>query len=216
MTTGNVTTTRRAILAGAASLPALAIPAAALSAPDPIFEAIEWHRHRLAEMNRLDRLIDEAEDAARDVYGHRPIPLVHFNNHTIDDGELEHHRMALLAVTGADRKKIEREYHRAKKRLAELERGGPEWDELAGIADLRSECAKATELEREALLALLTGKPATAAGIAALLRYLHAWSDDLDAGWLNDWLDPISSAGAGFMLVVADAIEGVAGKGVQS
>ena len=202
------TTTRRALLAGAAALPALAAPAALASlAPDPIFAAIEHHRHWRAEMNRLDDLLDEAEGAASDEHGDRPIPLVHFNNHTIGEGSIEDHRERMLAVTGADRKKIEREYRRAKKRLAELERGGPEWDERAGIATLRAECTAANERERAAFLALLTGKPATAAGIAALLRYLHAWSDGLDAGWLQDWIDPISTAGAGFMLVLADAIE---------
>jgi hypothetical protein len=44
MTTGTITTTRRAILAGAASLSALAIPAAAVAAHDPVFGAIERHR----------------------------------------------------------------------------------------------------------------------------------------------------------------------------
>lgn len=36
--------TRRAILAGVASLPVLALPAAAIAGPDPVFAAIERHR----------------------------------------------------------------------------------------------------------------------------------------------------------------------------
>ena len=37
-------TTRRAVLAGIATAPALAAPALALSGPDPIFAAIEQHK----------------------------------------------------------------------------------------------------------------------------------------------------------------------------
>lgn len=38
------TTSRRAVLAGIATVPALAAPALAMSGPDPIFAAIELHR----------------------------------------------------------------------------------------------------------------------------------------------------------------------------
>ena len=41
-------TTRRAILAGAAAVPALSLPALAVGEPDPIFAAIERHRQVLA------------------------------------------------------------------------------------------------------------------------------------------------------------------------
>jgi len=43
MTTGKVIN-RRAILAGAATLPTLAIPSAAASGPDPVYAAIEGYR----------------------------------------------------------------------------------------------------------------------------------------------------------------------------
>lgn len=45
------TTSRRAILAGAASLSALAIPAIATVAPDPIFAAIEAHETATVDLN---------------------------------------------------------------------------------------------------------------------------------------------------------------------
>jgi hypothetical protein len=43
------TTSRRAILAGAASMPALAIPAIATATSDPIYAAIERHKIALAQ-----------------------------------------------------------------------------------------------------------------------------------------------------------------------
>ena len=66
-------TSRRAILAGAAVLPALAIPAAAFSSPavDPIFAAIEKHRKIEAAFaasgketgDCSDELCDKSNDA---------------------------------------------------------------------------------------------------------------------------------------------------------
>lgn len=57
------TATRRAILAGAASLPALAIPAAAaIAGPDPIFAAIECHRSAALEWMRQVDIGNELEE----------------------------------------------------------------------------------------------------------------------------------------------------------
>jgi hypothetical protein len=161
-------------------------------------------------------LLDETEGAAIEEHGHRPISLVTFNNHTIGVESLDHHRDLMLAEDRANPKKIQREYRRAKKALADLERGGPEWDERAGIAELRADCETACQSEQDAFLALLTGKPTTGAGIAALLRYLHGWNEDTGTAWLEEWIDPFSTAGAGFMLVLADAIDAVSAKAVQS
>ncbi len=59
--TNGTTTTRRAILAGAASLPALAIPAAAMAGPDPIFAAIDDHRRLYEKLNSLAHRHGELE-----------------------------------------------------------------------------------------------------------------------------------------------------------
>ena len=61
---------RRAILAGAASVPAIALPAVAAMAaslPDPIFAAIETARAAEAVCNAVDEN-DDAIDAAVDEY----------------------------------------------------------------------------------------------------------------------------------------------------
>src|SRR5665213_744126 len=70
-------TTRCAILAGAATLPALSLPAFALDQRDPVFAAIQEHRRRVAIHNaacaavpRGDKLtpeIGKAEDYAGDL-----------------------------------------------------------------------------------------------------------------------------------------------------
>ena len=57
------TTTRRAVLAGAATLPALAIPAIAMSAvADPIFAAIDRHKTAYAEFERVVHLEGQLRD----------------------------------------------------------------------------------------------------------------------------------------------------------
>jgi hypothetical protein len=65
---------RRAILAGAASVPALALPAVAKSAladPDPIFTAIEAHRRAWIDLDpcsELDEMATEGnEEAAQEL-----------------------------------------------------------------------------------------------------------------------------------------------------
>ena len=58
------TTSRRAILAGAAALPALAVPAALAASPaDPIFAAIESHRAARREVSNALRERWRLEDA---------------------------------------------------------------------------------------------------------------------------------------------------------
>jgi hypothetical protein len=64
--------TRRAILAGAAALPALTLPAVAFTAaaPDPIFAAIEYHRAaRDAWWGLNDKAPDEVSDDLLSIRG---------------------------------------------------------------------------------------------------------------------------------------------------
>lgn len=58
------TSTRRAVLAGAAALPALSVPALASIAGDPIFAAIE--RHRAAYVVRMEKCQIQSETADYD------------------------------------------------------------------------------------------------------------------------------------------------------
>jgi hypothetical protein len=80
------TTTRRAILAGAAALPALAIiPATALSAAaDPIFAAIEKHRQiEAAYVAACNEHVEQAREQARE---DRVVKLSHRSSNAL--GEL--------------------------------------------------------------------------------------------------------------------------------
>jgi hypothetical protein len=56
------TTSRRTLLTTAAALPALAVPALASAAPDPIFAAIEVHRQAYAEFEARVRCEFALED----------------------------------------------------------------------------------------------------------------------------------------------------------
>jgi hypothetical protein len=61
------TTSRRSVIVGAAALPALAMPAIASSASDPIFAAIERHRQiEAAYVAACNEPIVEAKEQARE------------------------------------------------------------------------------------------------------------------------------------------------------
>jgi hypothetical protein len=73
------TSTRRAVLAGAAAMPALSLPAIAIE-PDPIFAAIK--KHKGLEKDRLNLWL-EFDEAERCADTHRPIALVSWRNYSI-------------------------------------------------------------------------------------------------------------------------------------
>jgi hypothetical protein len=71
---------RRAVLAGIATAPALAAPALALSGPDPIFAAIERHKATyvalgLSEEGAVDAAVDAETDASRKMAATVPTTL---------------------------------------------------------------------------------------------------------------------------------------------
>ena len=59
-------TSRRAILAGAAALPALAMPAIASATVDPIFAVIEHHRQKEAAFSAALLVDEDSDDDAND------------------------------------------------------------------------------------------------------------------------------------------------------
>jgi hypothetical protein len=61
--------------------------------------------------------------------------------------------------------------------------------------------------EAAALIALLKTKPETLAGCLTALRYVAVWVENNNAGLFHDWDYPQRSAGAAFLLMIADAIE---------
>jgi hypothetical protein len=58
------------------------------------------------------------------------------------------------------------------------------------------------EQERAALVALLRTRPETLAGALAVLRYMADY-----ASMFHGWSNPLGSAGAAFLPMIADAIE---------
>jgi hypothetical protein len=74
------TSTRRAILAGAAALPALSLPA--IASPDPIFATIERHRKAQAahtaafDKEDLDRTGDHAHAVLAELVATTPVTIV--------------------------------------------------------------------------------------------------------------------------------------------
>ena len=81
---------RRAILAGAASLPAISILTAE---PDPIFAAIEDHRQLMAKSyDAYNRLGEEGDD----IEERRPCPLVNWRGWLIGGKEIDTWREAFL------------------------------------------------------------------------------------------------------------------------
>jgi hypothetical protein len=190
----SATSTRRAILAGAATLPALSVPAVASTQDDPIFAAIAHLKTVSAETYRLAEELDLAEGDASEKHGHRPIPLVSWRNGYIGGSEIDSYRKELLARGDIAKDKIEREYRAAKSREQELYEAGEEWDTETGLTDLRnrSESAWAAKTAAEEHLAQIY--PTTPAGAAAFLRVVMENIETGDAPWQNDALETIASA----------------------
>lgn len=64
------------------------------------------------------------------------------------------------------------------------------------------------EQEHAALISLLRTKPETHEGCLAVLRYVVDWAENNDAGLFHDWNSPLRSAGAAFLPMIADVLEG--------
>jgi len=138
-------TSRRAVLAGAATLPALTMPALAdAQADDPIFAAIERHRAAWAELER------------------RTSVTIRLENILPPDHRKAHHRDEPSAGEGDD----------------------PRW--TAAMADW----SQASDASEDAAAELLTIKPATVAGVAALLDYGYEFETaPLRAEWGDFFLE---------------------------
>jgi hypothetical protein len=184
------TTTRRALIAGAAMLPALAIiPATAVVAGgvDPIFAAIERHRKIEKELSTINDKITAVEDEQFKI-DRRPIALIAWRRYShIGGSEIARARREFLNEPGADRAMIEREYREKKTEYRAALKAEREWDKkhgVAGLHDRRDECRAERDTAGEALG--LT-RPTTIAGAAALVAYARA---DLEIGPDFEWPMP--------------------------
>lgn len=178
--------TRRAILAGTAALPALAIiPAMAgdAGAVDPIFAAIEGHRKSATASFEIYTALDNAEGELKAKHGRRPCELITWRDYYIGGSEINQRRETLLREEGADRKQIEREYLDAKARERAQIQAGIEWDNMTGIAPLREQFDRAKDAENTAATTIATTKPRTPAGAAALITYVLENMENGDSEW---------------------------------
>jgi hypothetical protein len=176
----------RAILAGAAALPAVAImPAAAFSSPaaDPIFAAIDGHRKSATASFEIYSALDNAEAELKAKHGHRPYELITWRDYYIGGSEIDQRREALLREAGADRKQIERKYLDAKARERAQIRAGVEWDNVTGTAPLREQFDRANDAENTATTTMATTRPRTPAGAAALITYVLENMENGDSEW---------------------------------
>ena len=148
--------------------PSVVIPAAA--EPDPIFAALAEHRRLYREWSSL---CDELDDAERKVKERRPILLITWQNYSIGSSEIERVRDEFLAHPRANRKKIEREYQKAKADLRARHQAERQRYKRHGLAPLQAETNRASKAERQAATALTRIRPTTLAGVCALVSYVR-------------------------------------------
>jgi hypothetical protein len=165
---------RRAMLAGAAAVPAIGIaPTIALAdKPDPIFAAIEKHRQIYAQESAV---LIELNNAEEEVSTYRPAELVAWRDYSaIGSTELDAAREQFIKHALADVKTIDREYREKKRECCAKSRAGRDWDRKHGLAALRTRGHKLMRAEFAAREELSKIRPTTIAGATALIEYLHA------------------------------------------
>jgi hypothetical protein len=141
-------------------------------ASDPASAAVENYRKRSEAWLFLAGVLDEAELKAAEIHGERPSPLVVWRNHRVDESGIDRVRDKLLSLPGIDPKAIEPEYWDAKARLMGTELAGKEWDERAGLAELRRDHDRAASAEWSAAWKLAKAEATTVAGASAFLTYI--------------------------------------------
>lgn len=147
---------------------------------DPIFALIERHAALKANWLKLSDDLEEAEYAAREVHGNRPIALIAWRNYShIGGAEIDDRREEFLRLPGISPAKIEAEYRDAKARERAARRAETAWDKRAGLSELREQLRLALQAAHQLETRLGRTKPTTPAGAAALLQ--HVINDDLCA-----------------------------------
>jgi hypothetical protein len=169
---------RGALCALAAGSVALTTPAAAIG-PDPIFGRIVTHKKLTANWQGLYDQLQEAEHAAAQEHGWRPIALIHWRNYTIGDSEIDARRAQLLEAGEINPATIEQEYLDANARYQAKIAAGLEWDKNTGLETPRKDVDRRIAAERRYAKRLARTMPTTPAGAAALIQYIL--DDDLEA-----------------------------------
>lgn len=212
-TTMTIKTSRRAILAGVASLPALSLPAIASSAQtDPVFASIARHQEVFATLRSAGDKHDEFEEQ----HGPRPDPRARVKIGEIEDGRSEYRDVGEdgeYAVTWKPNGKTKpvyvydvpaiersapRELSDNKKtawieaRTAELkasERRLAKRVAKTEFGKLKAAYDHAGDAERDAAWDLIRTVPTTQAGLAAALAYIQKQQQQLDIFDGGEWLE---------------------------
>jgi hypothetical protein len=148
-------------------------------------EAIDRYRraHRLFDDGCYQ--LNEAEEAAWPIHGHRPIALVAWRNYSaISDSEIENARDEFLRI-GMDPDVIETEYREAKRRERAILKAGRDWDKKVGIVAIRKQLAEARRELHAAQKAMRSVKLISIADAAAVMEVVRANLKQF--GEITDW-----------------------------
>jgi hypothetical protein len=176
MTVSNLSRRGALCALAAAGSVALTTPAASTSS-DPIFARIATHKKLTADWQRLYDQLQEAEYAATQEHGWRPIELIHWRNYHIGASEIDTRRESLLEAGDVDRATVEQEYLDANARYQAQVAAGLAWDKSTGLETLRKDVDRRVAAERRYAKRLARTMPTTAAGAAAIIQYIL--DDDL-------------------------------------
>jgi hypothetical protein len=159
-----------ALAAGSAALGLAIRPA--LATADPIFARIAIHKKLTADWQRLNDQLDEAEWAAAQEHGRRPVELIHWRNYHIGGSEIDSRREQLLEAGEIDPATVEQEYLDAKGRYQAQVVAGLAWDKSTGLETLRKDADRRIAAEWRYAKRLARTIPTTPAGAAALIHYI--------------------------------------------
>jgi hypothetical protein len=169
------TQSRRTVLGQivASGVAATMTTTATAAGTDPIFAMIVMHKRLTADWQGLYDELQEAEFNAAKEHGHRPIELIHWRNYHIGASEIDTRRETLLEAGEIDSATVEQEYLDAKARYEAKVAAGLAWDERTGLATLRNDVdRRVAATRRYEKRRLAHTKPATPAGVAALIQYI--------------------------------------------
>lgn len=183
--------TRRAVVAGIAVAPVVALPAAAVALePDPVLVAIEAYSRAAAAVEHLREANEPLHQQWEAIASDYPVglDLGHFSGrHLYTHGAIEKHFATLRSiyrVPEADALHIEALTQSACKRLDDLlARRVAEEDRIGVTAARRMENDALEERDRTEY-AVLAAKPTTLAGAAALVAFVRRIMEE-------DNLDPV-------------------------
>jgi hypothetical protein len=135
---------------------------AATTDPDPIFARIATHKKLTADWQGAYDQLQEAEHAAAQEHGWRPIALIHWRNYTIGDSEIDARRAQLLEAGEIDPATIEQEYLDANARYQAKIAAGLEWDKNTGLETPRKDVDRRIAAERRYAKRLARAMPTNA------------------------------------------------------